>query len=204
MAPIVSVNGFSDGDKFIVGATLPTVSCSASDTGGSGVTNASPTPVKTADTRNADGVGKVTYTCTATDNAGNTTSVSKSFSVVYSFSGFLQPINDTAHQTGTLQSKFKLGQTIPVKFIISNAAGTSVQQATNPTFTKVYRGACDSITALETLQTLTPDPSNQYIYSGGQYHYNWSTKGLQAGEWRIFANTADGNPDNYVDICLTK
>jgi hypothetical protein len=213
-APTVSVNGFTDGDKFIVGATLPTVTCTASDTGGSGVTNASPTPVKTADTRNADGVGKVTYTCTATDNAGNTTSVSKSFSVVYNFSGYLQPINDTAHQpqTGVLESKFKLGQTIPVKFNIYNSASIAVQQATNPTFTKVSHGTCDSQTEPEAVTTETPNAGAQFVWTTDHYQYNWSTKGLQAGEYRIYANLADGtgqqNTDplkqNYTDICLTK
>jgi hypothetical protein len=42
-----------------------------------------------------------------------------------------------------------------------------------------------------------------YNWDGNQYHYNWSTKGLTAGEYRIFANLADGTA-RYVDICLTK
>ena len=42
-----------------------------------------------------------------------------------------------------------------------------------------------------------------YKWDGAQYHYNWSTKGLTAGEYRIFANLADGTKP-YVDICLTK
>jgi hypothetical protein len=35
------------------------------------------------------------------------------------------------------------------------------------------------------------------------YHYNWSTKGLTTGEYRMYANLADGTK-RYVDICLTK
>ena len=42
-----------------------------------------------------------------------------------------------------------------------------------------------------------------YSWNGSQYHYNWSTKGLTAGEYRIYANLADGTK-RYVDICLTK
>jgi hypothetical protein len=134
------------------------------------------------------------------------TYIGANLKIVVNYSGFLQPINDTAHQTGLFQSKFKLGQTIPVKFELRDYAGNLVQQATNPTFSKVYRGACDSTTALEAPVAVTPDAGTQYIYTGGQYHYNWSTKGLQAGEWRIYANLAnlaDGTI-NYVDICLTK
>jgi MBG domain (YGX type) len=152
-----------------------------------------------------------TYPITATlSDPGNklpnytVTNTAGTLTIVFNYSGFLQPINDTAHQTGTLESKFKLGQTIPVKFIISDAAGTAVQQATNPVFTKsANRGACDAATLPEAPPVVTPDSGNQYIFTGGQYHYNWSTKSFTAGEYRIFANLADGSQP-YVDICLTK
>nr|MBA2712847.1 MBG-2 domain-containing protein [Rubrobacteraceae bacterium] len=135
----------------------------------------------------------------------NLTFTGANLTIVYNYSGFLQPINDTAHQTGTLESKFRLGQTIPVKFIISNAAGTSVQQATNPTFTRSGNlGSCDLSTTLEDPPVVTPDASNQYIFTGGQYHYNWSTKGLTAGEYRIFVTGLADGTKPYVDICLTK
>ena len=50
------------------------------------------------------------------------TFVGSTLKIVYGWDGFLQPINDTAHQTGVQQSKFKLGQTIPAKFVLKNAA----------------------------------------------------------------------------------
>jgi hypothetical protein len=37
-----------------------------------------------------------------------------------------------AHQTGTAESKFKLGPTIPAKFVLTNASGQVVQQAVAP------------------------------------------------------------------------
>ena len=55
-------------------------------------------------------------------------------------------------------------------------------------------------------QGVTIQPRNDAITCSGvagQYHFNWSTKGLTAGEYRIFANLADGTA-RYVDICLTK
>ena len=45
--------------------------------------------------------------------------------VVWSRSAF-------AHQTGTAESKFKLGQTIPAKFVLTSASGQVVQQAVAP------------------------------------------------------------------------
>jgi hypothetical protein len=51
--------------------------------------------------------------------------------------------------------------------------------------------------------TLAPDSITVYAWQGGQYHFNWSTKGLTAGEYRIYANLSDGSAQ-WVDICLTK
>jgi hypothetical protein len=132
------------------------------------------------------------------------TNTGASFTILYAWDGYLQPINDTAHQTGVAESKFRLGQTIPAKFVIKNFLGQSVQQATLPTFTRsINLGTCDTSTAPEAAVDLQPDAGSQYAWDGSQYHYNWSTKGLTSGEYRIFANLADGT-SRYVDICLTK
>ena len=124
--------------------------------------------------------------------------------IVYGWNGFSQPINDTAHQTGVSQSKFKLGQTIPAKFVITNAGGTVVQQTSNPTFARsVNLGACDASTYSESLDAFAADVIPQYVWDDSQYHYNWSTKGLDSGRYRIFAILGDGTSP-WVDICLTK
>jgi hypothetical protein len=93
--------------------------------------------------------------------------------IVYGWDGFLQPINDMAHQTGVQQSKFKLGQTIPAKFLLKNAAGAVVRQATDPTFTRSGNlGACDSTAASDTTEAVTPDAGATFTWDGSQYHYN--------------------------------
>jgi hypothetical protein len=132
------------------------------------------------------------------------TFVASTLKIVYGWDGFLQPINDTAHQVGLQESKFKLGQTIPAKFVLKNAAGGVVRQATDPTFSRSGNlGACDNDAAADTTDVVTPDAGVTYAWDGSQYHYNWSTKNLTAGEYRIHANLADGTKQ-YVDICLTK
>jgi hypothetical protein len=136
--------------------------------------------------------------------SGSTGTLTGGQKVLFLWEGFLQPINDTAHQTGVSESKFKAGQTIPAKFVLKNFAGQVVQQASNPTFTRSDRlGTCDITTAPEAELPLSPDSGAIYKWDGSQYHFNWSTKGLQAGEYRIYANLADGTKP-YVDICLTK
>ncbi len=54
---------------------------------------------------------------------------------------FLQPVNDTAHQTGTSTSIFKAGQTIPMKFQLKNAAGTVIQAGTAPKWLTPVKGS---------------------------------------------------------------
>ncbi|MGI9156196.1 MAG: MBG domain-containing protein, partial [Marmoricola sp.] len=125
--------------------------------------------------------------------------------VVYGWDGFLQPINDTAHQVGVYESKFKLGQTIPVKFTLKDASGNVVQQVGNPTFSRSdYLGVCDTNATLDSVPTVSADGGASFALNGSQYQYNWSTKTVkQAGEYRIFANLADGTSQS-VNICLTK
>jgi hypothetical protein len=149
-------------------------------------------------------IGTKTVSCTATDKAGWSETKEAAYSVQYGWNGFLQPINDTAHQTGLTQSRFKLGSTVPAKFVLRNTAGQSVQQATNPTFTRTNKlRACDANAVTEPTPTdINPDGGANYSWDGSQYHYNWSTKGIKdTGVYRIYANLADGT-QRWVDICL--
>jgi large repetitive protein len=190
LAPVVTPNPVT------LGGTA-TVASNANDT------------LSTLDTQscgalNTSTVGTKSVTCTATDKAGNSDSKTVNYSVQFGWNGFLQPINDTAHQTGLTQSRFKLGSTVPAKFVLRNAAGQIVQQATNPTFTRTNRlRACDANAVSEPLPgDILPDGGATYGWDGNQYHYNWSTKGIKdTGVYRIYANLADGT-QRWVDICL--
>ena len=138
LAPVVSPN------PVILNGTA-TATPNATDTL-SGIQNQSCPSVSSSS------VGAKTLNCSATDKADNTGSAVTNYSVVYDWNGFLQPINDTAHQTSTTQSKFKLGQTVPVKFVLRDAAGLSVQQTVNPNFLMSDNlGSCSTYTTLETV-----------------------------------------------------
>jgi hypothetical protein len=160
-------------------------------------------------TANGTAIGTFDIVCTVgTLSAQNYSFPAANFvkgklTVTFRWDGFLQPINDTAH-TGLYESKFKLGQTIPAKFVLKNAQGVVVQQSGPPTFTRSgNNGVCDATAVPDQItDTVVPDPDAVYAWDGSQYHYNWSTKGLTAGEYRIYANLADGTKP-YVDICLS-
>jgi hypothetical protein len=149
-------------------------------------------------------VGTYTTGCTGAVATNYTiTEVAGSFKVLYLWDGFLQPINDTAHQIGVSLSKFKLGQTIPTKFDVKDANGTVVLQTSNSTFSYTRLGACGG-GADDALDGLYP-PSTSPVFAltGGHYQYNWSTKGLTQGLYKVAAKLADSTTQT-VDICLTK
>ncbi len=144
---------------------------------------------------------------TATDNVGHTSAAAScTYNVAFAYSGFLQPINDTSHQVGVNESKFKLGSTVPAKFYLTDANSVRQQQSTAPTFSQRRLGAaCDTTTSLEGAVTESPTAGNTFRYDATalQYIYNFSTKGLTAGEYRIYAWLEDGRTYT-TDICLSK
>ena len=87
------------------------------------------------------------------------------------------------------------GSTVPAKFQLKVSGGTVVQAATTPTFTRsASLGACDPQTGGETVDSDSGFTGSIFRWDGTaqQYIYNWSTKGLNAGEYRIFAVLDDG------------
>lgn len=150
----------------------------------------------------ANGVGTFTWTATATDKAGNSVSQTGTYKVTYRFDGFLQPINDTAHQVGTSTSVFKAGSTIPVKLQLRNAAGTAVQSAGAPVWLTPVKGGTMSLPVDETVQTVSADSGLAYRYdaTAGQYIYNWKT-GTGGNYWQIGVKLDDGQT-YYVNIGL--
>lgn len=139
-----------------------------------------------------------TFTLRATDQAGNTASQTTTFSVVYDFSGLLQPINPDG------SSIFKLGSTVPVKFQLKDANGIYVSTAVARIYlSKVTDGVTG--TELEATSTSSADTGNTFRYdsSGNQYIFNLGSKSLSAGTWRIRIDLGDGTLDTVL-ISLKK
>lgn len=176
-------NGF-----YTVGA-VPAATCDATDSF-SGLDTC--TVVVTGGT--ANGVGSFSWTATATDKAGNSVTQSGTYKVVYKFDGFLQPINDTAHQVGTSTSIFKAGSTIPVKFQLKKADGTPVQAAAAPIWLAPVKGGSMSLPVDETLQTVSADSGSTFRYdaTAQQYIYNWKTPSTGGSYYQIGVKLDDG------------
>lgn len=184
------------GGTFILG-TAPSATCTATDSF-SGVASCT---VKVAG-GNANGVGTFTYTATAVDKVGNTTTVTGSYRVIYRFDGFLQPINDTAHQVGVSTSVFKAGSTVPVKFQLKKSSGTVVQATAGPDWITPVKGSSMSVPVDESVYAATGDSGSDYRFdtTAQQYLYNWKT-GTGGNYWRIGVTLDDGQT-YYVNIGL--
>ncbi|TCO46868.1 hypothetical protein EV646_106107 [Kribbella antiqua] len=175
------------GGFFVLGA-VPAATCTASDSysglAGCTVTVTGGTP---------NGVGTFAYTATATDKAGNKVTTSGTYKVVYRFDGYLQPINDTAHQVGLATSVFKAGSTVPAKFQLKKADGTVVPANTAPAWLTPVKGSSMSLPVDESVYSASSDSGSTYRYdaSAQQYIYNWKT-GAGGNYYRIGVSLDDG------------
>ena len=114
---------------------------------------------------------------------------------------FLQPVNDTAHQTGVATSVFNAGQTIPMKFQLRNAAGRSSRPPAPKWLTPV-KGSSTSAAVNEAAYTAAVTVGATYDWDGTQYLYNWKTGKTMAGYyWRVGVALDDGQT-YYVNIAL--
>jgi len=120
-------------------------------------------------------------------------SSSISYRVIYRWDGFLQPINDTAHQVGASTSIFKGGSTVPTKLQLRKADGSVVQANTPPKWLVPAKGNSTAAAVDESVYGDAATSGTTYSWDGQQYQYNWSTKGLAPGYyWRIGVVLDDG------------
>jgi hypothetical protein len=195
--PVITVNGLKAIYKLGETAAL---TCSATDTG-SGVND---TGCKvTATGGNANGVGTFTYTATATDKAGNPSTTTGTYKVIYRFDGFLQPINDTAHQVDQSTSIFKGGSTVPVKLQLKRNDGSVVAGGTaqwlNPVKLTSHTAPIDEAAFSDPPMSGT---AYKYDATAQQFIYTWGTGKTSTGFYYRIGATLDDGQTYYVNIGL--
>jgi hypothetical protein len=124
--------------------------------------------------------------------------------VIYRFDGFLQPINDTAHQVDQTTSVFKGGSTVPVKFQLKRDDGSVVQANTAPVWVTPAKGSATTAAVDESLYSEPADSASVYRWdsSAQQYIYNWGTSGgVRNYYYRIGVRLDDGQT-YFVNIAL--
>jgi predicted acyl esterase len=131
-------------------------------------------------------VGPKTVTRMATDNVGHSTTKSCTTDVEYMFGGVSQPVNPDG------SSIFKLGSTVPVKFVLTDAAAHAV--CDNGATLSVAKVSNDvEGTFVEAVSTSNATTGSLFRCDSGQHIFNLSTKGLSTGTWSLKITLDDGN-----------
>jgi hypothetical protein len=142
----------------------------------SGVDSSSCDPVDTST------VGAHSVSCTATDNAGNTSVAPAWYSVVFNFQGFFQPVDN-----GNVFNVVNAGRAIPVKFSLGGNQGLNILANGYPASTVV---SCSWAASTDVLETTLTAGSSSLQYDGtvnppvGQYIYVWKTEKSWANSCR--------------------
>jgi hypothetical protein len=127
-------------------------------------------------------LGTTMVLCSSTDAAGNTAIKSFTVSVAVSWGGVLAPVTNG----GT----YKLGSTIPVKFMLTGAsAGITNLEATLWVRKTPAASTSGAATAVSTSAATT---GNLFRYTDGQYMFNLNTKPLTVGTYELRIDLGDG------------
>lgn len=178
-------------------------SWTASDeTGGSGLATTS-TGTIALDTSS---VGTKTATVpagTARDNVGHgSAAASCSYSVIYDWTGFFQPIDNLDATGAYVLNSVKAGSAIPAKFKLGGDQGLGVLAAGYPMIGDVTCTA-NTTDAIEELSTATTS-GLKYDATAGQYIYNWKTDSTLAGKCKQLILKLDDGTTHRANFKFTK
>ena len=169
--------GACSGGPFLLGSGLQPVSITAADVGESGVDAGASTLAGSVDTGS---IGTKTVLFTAVDNVGHGATTTCSYSVIFNFHGFFQPVDNN----GVFNS-VNSGRAIPMKFDLSGNQGLDIFATGYPKSTVVPCSGSAGIDVLE--ETVTAGNSSLHYSEGqpfGQYNYVWKTEKAWAGTCR--------------------
>ncbi|MDP9469306.1 MAG: HYR domain-containing protein [Chloroflexota bacterium] len=135
-------------------------------------------------------IGTTTVTCSATDGAGNTGTTSFTVTVNnLTRYGFYAPVDMSG-----IVNTVKAGSTVPLKFeVFAGSTELTDTAVVKSLRVGVYTGPTTTTTdEIET--TVTGGTSLRYDSTAGQFVYNWSTKGLTAGQtYQVTLTLSDGS-----------
>ena len=140
-------------------------------------------------------LGSFSVSCDATDKAGNSNSASASYQVVLGFAGFFQPVDMDNTNVA------KAGQTIPLKFRVSDANGPVTDLST--VSARVQGISCDLGDTLDQIEEYAQGASGLQNLGGGAYQFNWATPKSYASSCKTLHLDVGGS-DHTADFRFTK
>ena len=144
----------------------------------------------------SNAVGTHTLTAKATDNAGRTTTETRTYTVsAYRLSGFYQPVDMR------ILNGVKAGSTVPMKFeLFQSISGTELTSTSAISKTSFVKLNCASGTTEDAIEEYaTGGTSLRYDSTGGQFIYNWQAPKAAVGTcYRVTIIPNDGSTNALV------
>lgn len=176
IAPTISLTSPADNAEYLLGSRVTAAyTCSEEATNSSGLSTCVGT-VPTGSAVNTSSVGSKTFTVTAVDNAGNRTSTTVTYRVIYAFSGFFSPVANP-----NVLNVVSAGKGVPLVFSLTGNQGLSIL-AGAPTSTAI---TCPASATQNTVgRVVAGDGSLSYAAKPDKYEYHWATAKAWAGTCR--------------------
>lgn len=184
-APVITFGGsIADGSSFYFGSVPAAPTCTASDV----VSGTVPCTVTGYSTT----VGTHILTATATDNAGNTATSGRTYTVnPWTLNGFYKPI-DMNGITNTVKG----GSTVPMKFEVF-AGATELTSTSSISSITTLPVSCNTMSAAEDAvpadALATGGTVLRYDTTAGQFIFNWQTPKSAGACYVVTATTQDGS-----------
>ena len=177
VAPGISITSPTNGGTYTLNAAVASsYSCGDATSGVATCTG----PVVSGANFSTSPVGLHAFTVGAADVAGNPAQATNTYNVVYDFSGFFSPVDNTP-----VFNVAKAGSAIPVKFSLSGFQGLSIFAAGYPASQNI---ACNLSAADVIEETATAGSSSlSYDATLDQYTYVWKTLKSWTGTCRQLA-----------------
>ena len=170
VAPTIAVAKPAAGAVYPLGSTVGAIFGCADELIGSGIASCAATTANGVRIDTAS-VGSKTYTVVALDRAGNSTTRTVSYSVIYAFTGFLGSVANPP----TLNS-IKAGLNVPLAFSLGGNRGLAILAAGSPSSQAI------NCTTHAATRAFTPAAGAlAYSATTGRYTYTWQTSAVWAG-----------------------
>jgi Tol biopolymer transport system component len=170
--PAITISTPADGAVYALGANVQPVFSCADQAGGSGVQSCSDgladRPLDTSS------VGVHTFTVTARDGAGNSQTASRSYTVIWPFSGFFSPVANPP----TLNT-INPGDSVPLRFSLGGDRSIDALAAGSPTVQQV-----DCASVLPLGPASTAGGALSYNANQDRYTFQWKSDKSWAGTCR--------------------
>ena len=172
VAPTITITRPVDGATYRVGQSVTaSYQCADAD---SGIATCQGTRPDGA-TISTSSIGTKTFTVSAEDNAGNTSTKTVSYRVVWPLSGLFQPVDNPP-----VVNTVKAGKVVPMKFSLGGNRGTQVFASGYPRTTPV---PCQTRPRTDEIEQTLSTSASTLSYRSGVYTYAWRSQKAWASKY---------------------